>query len=298
MATSALRIAILLLSAIFLPTSAGQPFPVPVTSCLTYNPSLPSSYLLNITEAWLQIIPSSEATTLDLPGNGKRVLRIDLFGETGEQFVGFSNDTGKLATLFSTTSDMTYNLWSTTTYVCNSLFPPSPLPYPYIPNNTTYCPLNAGPFALNLSIPLANGYPLSTLSTMIRIVDTAVPANELACVTLKMTTYYPNGWYYSLIFWLPVAMAIGYWISSWAGRFAAGWVVGRMADGAADGEVQGWGRQGGKSRKWGTMIVSGLSGERLGVSGGLLRFGEYQNDPFPLRAGILMDPDHAMSSIP
>lgn len=28
-------------------------------------------------------------------------------------------------------------------------------------------------------------------------------------------------------------------------------------------------------RKWGTMIVSGLSGERLSVSGGLLRFGEF-----------------------
>lgn len=27
-------------------------------------------------------------------------------------------------------------------------------------------------------------------------------------------------------------------------------------------------------RKWGTMLVSGLSGERLGVSGGLLRFSE------------------------
>lgn len=29
-----------------------------------------------------------------------------------------------------------------------------------------------------------------------------------------------------------------------------------------------------KRRKWGTMIVSGLSGERLGASGGLLRFSE------------------------
>jgi hypothetical protein len=202
------------------------------------------------------------------------VLRIDLVGETGEEFVGFNNETGKLATMFSTTSDMTYELWSTTTFACNSLFPPSPLPYPYIPNNTTYCPLDAGPFAINLSVPLKHGYPLSTLSTNVRIVDTAVPANELLCVELDMTTYYPQGWYYNLFFWLPIGLAIGYWVSSWAGRFAAGWVVGRMADNVGSGDVQGWGRQGGKSRKWGTMVVSGLSGERLGFSGGLLRFGE------------------------
>ncbi len=280
MPVSPFRIFFLLLSAGSGSFTSAQPYPVPFTSCLPSSSSLSSSYLLNITSAWAQIIPSSEATTLSLPGNGKRVLRIDLFGATGETFVGFSNDTGKLATMFSTTSDLTYDVWTTTTYVCNSLFPPSPLPYPYIPNNTTYCPLDPGPFALNLSIPLGHGYPLSTLSTSIRIVDTSVPANELACITLDMTTYYPDGWYYSLFFWLPVSIAIGYWVSSWAGRFAAGWVVGRIADGAADGDVQGWGRQGGKSRKWGTMLVSGLSGERLGVSGGLLRFGELPQRSF------------------
>lgn len=83
-----------------------------------------------------------------------------------------------------------------------------------------------------------------------------------------------------LFLWLPAALAIGFWVSSWASRFAAGWVVGRMMDHpegeglTAAGEIEGWGKNGGKSRKWGTMLISGLSGERLGVSGGLLRFSE------------------------
>jgi hypothetical protein len=52
-------------------------------------------------------------------------------------------------------------------------------------------------------------------------------------------------------------------------------VVGRGGEGAEDDvDVRVGLAQGGRpeGRKWGTMIISGLSGERLGVSGGLLRF--------------------------
>jgi len=183
---------------------------------------------------------------------------------------------GITATLFQKTEDLTFNVWSTATFLCNSLFPASPLPYPYIPQNTTYCPLQAGPLAINISIPLSHHYGLATLENEFRIVDSSVPAQELACIRFELSPYYPNDWYWSMILWIPAGLAIGYWISSWAGRFAAGWVVGKVGEGDATGDdvdarvgLSG-ARSGG--RKWGTMLVSGLSGERLGVSGGLLRF--------------------------
>ena len=182
------------------------------------------------------------------------------------------------ATLFTSTTTAGISVYSSTAWLCNSLFP-STLPEPYIPNNTTYCPLPAGDFALNLSIPLSRSYALTTLRTQIRIVDTTAAANTLACVNVDFTPYHRSGWYYRLLLWLPVATAIGFWAATWGARFAAGWLVG---SGVAEYEqkeghgprIRRVGKKEATLRKWGTMIVSGLSGERLSVSGGLLRFGK------------------------
>jgi hypothetical protein len=164
--------------------------------------------------------------------------------------------------------------------LCNSLFPANLTP-PYFPYNVTYCPLPAGPFAVNLSIPLYRSYALTTLSTQVRIVDTSQYANTLACVDIDLTPYNQDGWYYDLFLWLPVATAIGFWVVSWCARFAAGWVVGsgvaeyetKEENGTRRVRIEGSRREA-RMRKWGTMIVSGLSGERFSVSGGLLRFGK------------------------
>jgi len=74
-------------------------------------------------------------------------------------------------------------------------------------------------------------------------------------------------------------LAIGFFVTTWGARFAAGWVVG---SGVAEYEQKETalgrgsrllsGKKEARMRKWGTMIISGLSGERLSVSGGLLRF--------------------------
>lgn len=251
--------------------------------------------ILSFTSAFVQIVPQDIVSLLDLgfdrndTEDGRRILRIDLFGDLRTDLPGYDNTTGKLATLFTHTGDVTYNVYSSTSYACSSLFPPSPLPGPYIPGNTTYCPLTAGPIGLNLSIPLSGSFGLSTLNTKIRLVDSSVPPKELTCVNVELTPYYPGAWYYSLFLWLPVALVIAYWVTTWAGRFAAGWIVGRMSMGTGTGagmgegelggsgtvvgeDVDGWGKRGGAGRRWGTMVISGLSGERVGVSGGLLRF--------------------------
>ncbi|KAK4687354.1 mediator of RNA polymerase II transcription subunit 6, partial [Tremellales sp. Uapishka_1] len=179
-------------------------------------------------------------------------------------------------TLFTTTSTATFTAYSSATYLCNSLFPAT-LTEPYFPDNVTYCPLPAGPFAINLSIPLRHSYDLTTLHTQVRIVDTSVPALTLTCIDVHFTPYHEDAWYYRLFLWAPVAIAIGYWATTWAARFAAGWVVGSgVAEYGQKGEAMGAEtrvtKRDARMRKWATMFVSGLSGERLGVSGGLLRF--------------------------
>jgi hypothetical protein len=133
---------------------------------------------------------------------------------------------------------------------------------------------------MNLSIPLSHKHALTTLTTQIRVVDASVPPNELLCINVSTTPFYQASGIYLVFLWVPVAIAIGYWVTCWAARFAAGWVVGRVvAEGP--GGTSAPGATGhlsklehGLMRKWGTMMVSGLSGERLSVSGGLLRFGE------------------------
>ena len=143
-------------------------------------------------------------------------------------------------------------------------------------SNETYCPLPSGPFAINISIPLYRSYALTTLRTRVRIVDTSTAANTIACYDMAFTPWTQGAWYYSLFRWFPVAVAIGLWAATWSARFAAGWVVG---SGMAEYETKdGYGvkaaKRDARMRKWGTMIVSGLSGERLSISGALLRFGE------------------------
>lgn len=173
-------------------------------------------------------------------------------------------------------------MYESATWLCNSLFPAN-LPSPYYPFNTTYCPLPAGDFALNVSIPLYRSYALTTLRTQIRIVDTSTNARTLACYNMSFTPYRHDGWYYNLFLYLPVVIAIGFWTVTWAARFATGWIVG---SGVAEyGQKEGYafgrkkqvqatgGNRDARMRKWGTMIISGLSGERLSVSSALLRFG-------------------------
>lgn len=96
-----------------------------------------------------------------------------------------------------------------------------------------------------------------------------------------------------------MALAVGFWVTSWGARFAAGWVVGSgVAEyGAKDQhgemrrkELDKAGRRDARMRKWGTMIVSGLSGERLSVSSGLLRFGESMQVNVEREADIAVTP--------
>ena len=187
------------------------------------------------------------------------------------------------ATLFHNTDAAHISVWDSASWLCPSILP-AELPTSYSANET-YCPLPAGPFALNISVPLYHSYILTTLRTRVRVVDTTAEANTLACYDLEYTPWVQGQWPYQIFRWVPVSIAIGIWLATWGARFAAGWVVG---SGVAEYEVkEGHGvaaaKRDARMRKWGTMIVSGLSGERLSVSGGLLRFGELTTrKPWPV----------------
>lgn len=287
----------------------GTPLSATYSSCLSGWNAAPINEQMVFDGVYALIVPGSEAARQGLIGDGHDVLRVDLMGTVGTQIDGYNNATNKLgmsatkgymnhnadnvATLFTDTSAAHISVYESTTWLCNSLFPPSPLPTPYFPYNTTYCPLPAGDFAMNLSIPLYRSYALTTLRTQVRIVDTSADALILACYNIDFTPYKHDGWYYNLFLYLPTAVAIGFWVVSWSARFATGWIVGsgvaeygtkegqhyaQHAFGAGVGgsstHLPGVSKRDVRMRKWGTMIISGLSGERLSVSSALLRFGE------------------------
>lgn len=153
--------------------------------------------------------------------------------------------------------------WTTASWVCSAIYP-AVLKKPWPLVNETYCPVPAGPFGLNVTVPLYNVHALTTLSTRIRIVDTSNEPYTLGCYDVRVTPYEADSWPYRLFLWFPAAIAIGFFVTTWAARFAAGWVIGV--------DRAGTGRRETAMIKWATMLISGLSGERFSVSAALIRF--------------------------
>lgn len=260
-----------------LSAATAQPLSAAFSSCLgQYSPLAPVSQRLEVSSVYVNLLSPAEAQAAELPGGDHHVLRFDVFGSVQSEVSGYDNDTNKLATLFTDATENGLSVFSSTTWLCDSLFPES-ITTP-ADANSTYCPMAPGNFGLNLTVPLYRSYGLTAIRTRLRIVDTSEAANTLTCIDIDVTPYDPTAWYYHLLRWLPIAVCIGFWVVTWAARFAAGWVVG---SGAAEYEQkEGALRERKKARRvarlrqWGTMVVSGLSGERLSVSGSLLRFGE------------------------
>ena len=83
------------------------------------------------------------------------------------------------------------------------------------------------------SIGLDDYYPLSTLSTRLRILDTSVPPLQLACVDVYTTPSYTatsaegvsdaSDTVFTLLLWLPVAVLIAYIVANVIARFYASW---------------------------------------------------------------------------
>lgn len=174
------------------------------------------------------------------------------------------------ATLFTTSTILSFNIWQNSTFFCSSLRPPSPLTANA--NDTYYfCPVEPGPVAFSAAIPLGDHqYELLTINTRLRIVDTSSPAIELGCVDIATTplnahrdTVSIYGGKAVIVFWFSVALVIGYWIVVGLGRISAAW--GRGGSGS---DRSLWSRLEGA----GYILASAISGEKFSSTPALLRF--------------------------
>ncbi|KAG6900422.1 hypothetical protein C0993_010810 [Termitomyces sp. T159_Od127] len=192
-----------------------------------------------------------------------KFLNLTLLGRSPQPILGFTNTSGSLATLFTSTNVLTLNAWTNSSYFCSTLRPPSPLP---VVNSTdgTYCPIPSGEFAFSTSIPWGDHRALTTLSTRLRAVDPSL--QEVLCVDVITTPLdpQPDSPYgqAKIIFWCTVALAIAYWIVVGLARIVSAWGRGiTRHDGL-------WSR----AQSAGFILASAISGERFATSPALMRF--------------------------
>ncbi|KAG8823429.1 hypothetical protein FRC17_009336 [Serendipita sp. 399] len=238
--------------------SSAQPVAVPYSYCAPSTVTEPNPLKrVNVTGVYGQLYHPNDPST--------RALKLAAFGEIGDILEGYSNQTGYLATLFTSTNYLTFSVFDNTSSLCESLRPSSPLPA-LTGNETNYCPLPAGQLAFGLSIPLNTPYSLKTLVTQIRIVDSSSPAHELTCLEVAVTPMtserHPYGAWVG-IFWGTIMLALSYWLVIGVARISAAW-------------DRGLGRSGNpwwlKVERTGFVLASALSGEKFSVSPALLRF--------------------------
>lgn len=240
-------------------TSHAQPAPLSFSECTGGNPIDPS-LKINISTVYGQVVSNN---------NLGRHLNLTLIGNTGQTIIPVSNDTLLEATLFTTSSVLTFNVFTNSSFFCANVVPPSPLPTPD-PSNF-FCPLAAGPLAFSAAVPLGqHSYELLTINTRLRIVDTSAPALELGCVDVATTPLTGKrnaiGSLYgqvTIIFWTTIGLTIGYWLVIGIARMIAAWDRGRTGS-----DRTWWSRLEGA----GFIVTSAISGEKLSGTPALLRF--------------------------
>ncbi|KAK7062337.1 membrane protein [Favolaschia claudopus] len=244
---------LLVLSLLLLPAPAiADPATIPFQDCFNGNTSMK----LAVDQVYAQVLDSEGLGTY---------LNLTVVGSSPLDIFGFTDSSSSLATLFTTTSVLTLNVWTNSTYLCNSLRPSSPLT-PLNDSTPNYCPQPAGPFALSTSIPWGDHRSLTTLNTRLRAVDPF--SQELLCLTVHTTPLDPGGadapyGVASAIFWATVALAILYWLVIGIARIVSAWGRGITRPGRSI-----WSR----GQSAGFILASAISGERFATTPALMRF--------------------------
>ncbi|KAJ8516461.1 hypothetical protein ONZ45_g6246 [Pleurotus djamor] len=230
----------------------ADPAKLPFTDCFSGEPSRK----LTISTVYGQVIDGAE-------GQRESTLNLTVFGESPQPIVGASSSS--LATLFTTTSVLTLGAFSNTTWFCTPLRPPDADAQPLPPEDSSYCPLAAGPFGFSSSIVWGEDRELTTLTTRLRAVDEN--GNELVCLDVPTTPLRPEeSSVYGqavAIFWMTVGLAIAYWLLVGIARIISAWNRGVKRP-----ERGLWSR----AQSAGFILASAISGERLATSPALLRF--------------------------
>ncbi|KAH7931184.1 hypothetical protein BV22DRAFT_1076964 [Leucogyrophana mollusca] len=192
-----------------------------------------------------------------------QTLNITVLGQSA-QLINETNG-NSLATLFVEATTLTFNTFTNNSGLCLYIRPPSPLPT-LAAGATNYCPLPAGPFALNASIPFNTKNSLTTMNTELRAVDPE--SNEILCLQISTTPLHPgplNSPYgrARIIFWATIGLAIAYWLIVGIARVVSAWGRGISRPGPGI-----WHR----FESAGFILASAISGERLATSPALMRF--------------------------
>ncbi|KAG6813034.1 hypothetical protein H0H92_014568 [Tricholoma furcatifolium] len=231
---------------------SAHPAVASFTDC--FDPDGNVTQKLDISTVYAQVLNNDDMGTY---------LNLTVLGTTPQPIFGFTNSSTSLATLFTTTSVLTLNAWTNSSYFCSTLMPPSPLPSD---NSTdgTYCPIPAGQFAFSSTIPWGDHRALTTLTTRLRAVDPEI--QELVCVDVVTTPLAPQPdspyGQAKIIFWSTVGLAIAYWVLVGLARIISAWGRGiTRHDGL-------WSR----AQSAGYILASAISGERFATSPALMRF--------------------------
>ena len=168
-----------------------------------------------------------------------------------------------LATLFTSTDQLTFNVWNNGSYFCTRLRPPSPLPTLEADDDNGYCPLAPGPFAFSTVSRFPEAYELATFNTRLRVLD---PYKiEMLCIDIPVTPLKPTkGSVFGtarVILYGSTVLAAAYWLLVGVARVVSAWDRGLASPGI-------WRRV----ESAGFIFASALSGDRLATSPALLRF--------------------------
>ena len=227
------------------------------TQCMQSAPQAPPEQRINISRVYAQLDNGQTGNTASLPdnANSQSILHLVAFGDTGAQSEGFSNITNYLATLIVETSLLSFVPFSNQSSLCSAIITAgdnllsdnvniSASSYP----DPGGCPYGPGPVLLGYDVPLGSiglddYFPLSTLSTRMRILDTSVPPLQIACVDVYTTPYYlhteaarkgdASSTIYRLILWLPTGTLLGYLAVNIAARIYAAWSMVKLEREAA-----------------------------------------------------------------
>ena len=232
---------------------------------------------INISAVYTQFDPvlGSDRILSDQDSYDSGVLRIVAVGATDSQgrTVNTNVTPQLLSTLSVETQYLTFSVFRNDSYLCDSLYPVEPDPNGTVVNGVVIqpagCLYGPGQVSLGVGIPLNDTYTLGTLWTRIRLSDTSSPPLDIACIEVYASPYDDSKWYWDLIFWFPVALAIGYFVVIALGR-----IFGTLTSRARAFKHKA--REGSQPNvikdTIAPTLVSSLTGQKLALSAALLCF--------------------------
>ena len=123
-----------------------------------------------------------------------------------------------LGSIETQTRFLTFKLSRHVANICDRMYPTGP---DYLHNLTGQyqsCTYGSGQVAFGVSVPLNGSYGFGSINTQIRIIDSSTPARTISCIQVEVSPYYPNSWYWHFLLYLPIALAIAYFVLSTLAR--------------------------------------------------------------------------------